>query len=199
MVKPKETVLGESLKYIRKNGTLKLQKVNDTSIYVSIIESLQDMLTNDRLAKILIKKPSYNREGVYYDVCDGNHYKNSSFFQKPHPVFSIIIFQDAVEICNPLGNRSGKHKLVNFYWTLLNIPPQLRSKLHSMKLFAMVSKPNLDKYSFYEVLKPFFEELHKLFHGVEFKINNQDIKCFGNVILCLGDTEGQHQIGGFKV
>lgn len=25
------------------------------------------------------------------------------------------------------------------------------------------------------------------------------MKCYGNILLCLGDTEGQHQIGGFKV
>ena len=86
-----------------------------------------------------------------------------------------------------------------FYWILLNIPPYFRSRLSSINLFAMVKKKILDKYSFNDVLQPFFEEIRQLWTGVYFLIGEKRTKCCGKVLLCLGDTEGQHQIGGFKV
>ena len=49
------------------------------------------------------------------------------------------------------------------------------------------------------MLKPFFDDLEKLNKGIDFIIMGQEIKYYAKVILCLCDTEGQHQIGGFKV
>jgi len=197
-LKAQEIILGNALKYKSKNGVYDLHEIPEISIYVSVIERLQQMLCNDNLANILTKKISsaQRTKDTFYDILDGNYFQED---EGPDPVFYFLIFQDAVEICNPLGNRSGKHKVVNFYWTLLNIPPKYRSKLSSMSLFAMVKRKILDKYSFENVLAPFFEEMRQLTQGVDFLIHDKRRKCFGRVILCLGDTEGQQQIGGFKV
>eukprot|EP00111_Clytia_hemisphaerica_P010042 TCONS_00029353-protein len=41
--------------------------------------------------------------------------------------------------------------------------------------------------------------MNSLYNGVNFMIKGEPVKCFGRVILCLGDTEGQQQISGFKI
>ncbi|XP_057308112.1 uncharacterized protein LOC130645999 [Hydractinia symbiolongicarpus] len=192
-----EIILGNALVYKQKNGVYKLSEVPDTFVFVSVIARIQQMLLNHDLAKIITSKiPTLGKTDRYYDVFDGTYFKSS---ESASPFLYVIIFQDAVEICNPLGNRSGKHKVVNFYWTLLNIPPKYWSKLASMTLFAMVKKKILDKYSFQDVLSPFFKEMEQFKNGVDFLIDGKLQKCFGKVLLCPGDTEGQHQIGGFKV
>lgn len=70
--------------------------------------------------------------------------------------FYFMIFQDALELCNFLRNRHGKHKVVMFYWTLVNMCPKLRIRLSAIKLLANAEKDKLNIYGFDAVVKLFF-------------------------------------------
>ena len=50
-----------------------------------------------------------------------------------------------------------------------------------------------------KILAPIFNNVQKVANGYEFDINGTPTEMFGAVVSCLGDTEGQHQWGGFKV
>lgn len=60
---------------------------------------------------------------VFYDICDGEFFKNDPFFVEHEDAVQIIIYHDAVEVCNPLGSHAGIHKLDMFYYTLGNLSP----------------------------------------------------------------------------
>lgn len=199
--KPIEVELGKILKQVQspKTKELELKEVPETCVYISIIDKIQHLLSNDEMATVLLQKPKFSREGVFYDIFDGSFFKNSQYSDREEPVFTILLFQDGVGLCNPIGNRNTKHNMVNFYWTLCNIPPKYRSKLSAINLLISVNKIKLNKYGFEAVMKPFLDDMDKLFRGYFFTINGKEQLCFGNVILCIGDNEGQHQIGGFKV
>lgn len=49
-----------------------------------------------------------------------------------------------------------------FYYFLGNISPKRRSALRCTQLIACVSAPNLQKYGFEMILKPFIQEANKL-------------------------------------
>lgn len=49
-----------------------------------------------------------------------------------------------------------------FYYLLGNIEPRLRSVLRCIQLIACVTMPNLQKYGFEMVLKPFIEDANTL-------------------------------------
>ena len=57
-------------------------------------------------------------------------------------------------------------------------------RLNSIKLFGIVKKKILDKYSFNDVLQPFFEDIRQLSTGVYFLIGEMRTKCYGKVLLC---------------
>ena len=197
-IKAREIIMGHQLCHKNRNGIMKLEEVPEYAAYISIIETFQEMLGNSELTTELKNIYQTGKQDVFYDVLDGSFFKgridNDDFIE-----FKILIFQDAVEVCNPLGNRNGKHKVVMFYWTLVNISPKLRSRLSAIKLLAIVEKTKIDKYGFERVLQPFVEEMKQLYEGMDFLVGDQIVKCRGKVLLCLGDTEGQQQIGGFKV
>lgn len=75
-----------------------------------------------------------------YDICDGEFIRNSPFFQQNPNAIQVILNTDDVEIVNPLGSHIKKHKLTMFYFTIANIPPQYRSKLHIIQLLAIAKK-----------------------------------------------------------
>lgn len=49
---------------------------------------------------------------LLYDVTDGQLLKNNSLIKTESDVVHIMIFQDAFEICNPLGSSKKKFKIV---------------------------------------------------------------------------------------
>ena len=50
-----------------------------------------------------------------------------------------------------------------FYYTIANLPPALRSAHRCIQLIAVISCPLLRKYGFSEVLKPFMNDVKKLY------------------------------------
>ena len=139
------------------------------------------------------------KNGLFYDVLDGNLFKNDQWIVSKENCLLILLFQDAVELCNPLGSRRVKHKTVMFYYTFVNIHPRLRSKLSSIKLLCCVPDKLLKKHGFLPVINQLNEELNVLYNGVEFLVDGELKMFYGKLILCLGDTLGQHEICGFKL
>ena len=45
------------------------------------------------------------------DYCDGLLFKSHPLFSAHRNSLQLIIYYDEVEVCNPLGSRSGVHKL----------------------------------------------------------------------------------------
>ena len=81
---------------------------------------------------------------------------------------------------------------------MANIDPKFRSKLCAIRLVAIVKAHDVVKYGFGKILTPIVNDLDKLAAGHKFHIGEEEVILHGAVISCLGDTEGQHQWGGFK-
>ena len=195
-VEPRKVVLGKTVVTVGDQSTIK----DETMVYIPIQESIQQLLRKDEIQFYCRESPmTLDEAGFYYDITDGHYMKSEMFFKVNGRSFSLILFHYTLEICNPLGSRKTKHKIVNFYFVLVNIPPRLRSRLSSLRLVTMVKSGILKKYGFELVLSPFIEDMKKLYSGLEFEMLSSTEKIPGMVVACTGDTEGQHQIGGFKV
>ena len=110
----------------------------------------------------------------------------------------LILYHDEVELCNPLDSKAGKHKMDMYYYTLTNIPPQYRSKRSAVRLVGIVNAKYVKKYGIDKILSPLLRDLTELYNGVVFDYDDKQLTVFGKVVLCVGDTLGQHLWGGFK-
>lgn len=73
----------------------------------------------------------------------------------------LSLYYDDVELRNPIGMKRGKkRKLSMFYVTLLNLPPNKRSKLSNIFLLGSGLTASLRQHS--ERLKFFDDFLHAL-------------------------------------
>lgn len=93
------------------------------------------MLIHERIRSFCQKPISNQFSNGYSDIKDGNVVKLNPFFKEG--VLQVILFQDAFEVCNPLGSSKGKFKMVGIYMTLGNLPPYMRSKTDNYKLVAL--------------------------------------------------------------
>lgn len=75
----------------------------------------------------------------------------------------------------------------------------MRSKHCAVRLLGIASSQVVKKYGHNAILKPIIEDVQKLENGCHFVIDGEEKLLFGKVISCTGDTEGQHEWGGYKV
>ena len=69
LLKPEEVILGNALRYKMKDGNQCLQEFAETSVFVSVIDTLQQMLCNEQLAKLLTRKVrTCEKPGIFYDI-----------------------------------------------------------------------------------------------------------------------------------
>ena len=66
------------------------------------------------------------------------------------------------------------------------------------RLLAITNAKYVKKYSIDSILKPIIRDLKILYNGYETEVNGARETLFGKVIMCTGDTLGQHLWGGFK-
>jgi len=49
-------------------------------------------------------------DGIIVDFCDGDVYANHPLFSRDPRAIQILLYYDDVEVVNPLGSKTSKHK-----------------------------------------------------------------------------------------
>ena len=186
---PREMVLN--------SDEVKLGKAKDAVHYVPVIETFKQMIEDYTFKKAQETFPSDSKMGVLADVLDGSVYRNNKFFQENPGAFAAIFYSDALEIVNPLGAARGKHKVVQIFYTLANVPKIQRSNIDRMQLALIVKEKVIKKYGLPRVYEALLNDLIILEQGIQ--VNDplpRTVKC--GVILHAGDNLESHTVGGFS-
>jgi len=104
---------------------------------VSLLSTLKILLNNNEI-RYKVDNPKKNIENQLLTVTDGLYYKTNEFFASHINSLGIIFYGDDLCVTNPLGANTVRQKVTMFYWILANIPPELRSSLKAINLYAIV-------------------------------------------------------------
>jgi hypothetical protein len=94
------------------------------------------------------------------EVRDGSAYSENTYFKENKDAFAIKIYFNAVELSNPLGAGKGKHKIVNVFFSLAELPKGINSKTENKFLVLYVKDSDLKIFR-QEIYKPLLEDLKK--------------------------------------
>lgn len=94
--------------------------------YIPIKETLQASFL-DKSLNLKLTPAVVRHDGLLCDVTDGKVFLESQFFRENPLALRIVIYQDGVEIVNPLGPGKRKHKVLAIYLSILNLPDHVRS------------------------------------------------------------------------
>ena len=120
-------------------------------------------------------------------------------FSSDPSALQIIAYFDELELCNPLGTHTKKHKLGIVLFTLGNIPPKYRSTLRSINLVACAVHPLIVKYGIDCILEPFIKDLNTLtVEGINVTIDGHQRNFKGGLLCFLADNPASNLLGGFK-
>ncbi|XP_067936431.1 uncharacterized protein [Watersipora subatra] len=146
----------------------------------------------------VVQFPIFSPDGAIKDCIDADYAQNSDFFADGQKIM-VAAYYDDIEVVNPIGSKRKKHKIALFYWTLLNVPPQHRSQLKFIHLFAVAYSADVKEYGVQAILLKFAEEINVLKKdGIE--VVNRDGKDIykGSLLFFIGDTPAANMVAGFK-
>ncbi|XP_063357730.1 uncharacterized protein LOC134675057 isoform X1 [Cydia fagiglandana] len=162
--------------------------------YIPIIDTIRTWFA-DKTFLEQFQNPKNKVNDVLKDITCGSKMCNNEFINNPNTL-KIILYQDAFEVCNPLGSSKIKHKILGVYMTLVNVFPYNRSKIDNMKLVLLCKEKHLKEFGHDKIFGKLTEDLRSLeTRGVYIKECNQII--YGTLLTIIGDNLGSHTIGGF--
>ena len=136
-----------------------------------------------------------------HDICDGSFIRNQHLFQDHPRALQIVLYTDDIEIVNPIGSHTSKHKLTMFYFTLGNISPKYRSILSAIQLIAVAKTRDLKSNAgaLHKLLGDFIQTVNRMANtGIELDLFGSKQTIYGTVVCVLCDSLASSWLGGFK-
>lgn len=164
--------------------------------YVPIQETLRVLLHNESFRKQYedVQCQGANSD-VMQDIWDGEVMLKNTFFPSESPPLALILYEDALEVTNPLGAGRKKHKVLAVYLTLGNISPWYRSNIDHMQLVLLCKEQDFKTFGHDLVFGPLIRDLKDMEDN---GIILEDGTVFrGGLCAIAGDNLGSHNIGGF--
>lgn len=168
--------------------------------YVPILETLKCLFKDESVLKEYNLMTVHQDRDItgskccFSDIDDGLSFQTNELFKSETNSLSLILYQDAFEICNPLGSSKKKHKIVGVYMTLGNFRPHIRSVVDNTLLVLLCKEVDLKHFGYDKIFSKLVEDLKELENnGIQ--INNDILK--GTLYCITGDNLGSHGIGGF--
>ncbi|XP_040074212.2 uncharacterized protein LOC8024264 [Ixodes scapularis] len=161
--------------------------------YVPVLKVLEHSL--NKLSVDLSSRRSARSGEFLVDVFDGTAFQEHAYFQGDAKKICIQLHTDEFEVCDPLGSKRGRHKMMAVYYTVLNAPVDTRSKLSSIHLAVLAKEKLVIKYGLKKVLEPLVNDIARL-ETVGIVVNGEVLN--GSVFFVTGDNLSLHRLGGFK-
>ncbi len=162
--------------------------------YVPILESLKAILRNKSVQHQILN-PIHADKNMLCDVVDGHVAKSNELFASDPHALQIMLFQDAVEVTNPLGSARKKHKVLAVYYTLGNIYVHNRSTVDSIQLVLLCSEKDCKLFGPKRVFDNLMSDLCEL-ESTGICVDGKTYR--GSIACVIGDNLGSHYLGGFS-
>lgn len=193
MLQPCEIVMGHRT-VTNKSG--QSTKVAARGYIVPFLQNLKQLIDLPEVQAAIVASRQSTPSSMT-DFVDGSYCRQHRLFSKQS--IQISGYYDDIEVVNPIGVHTRKHKLSLFFWTLLNIPPQYRSKLSCIQIIAIAKTRDCKDFGLDLLLHDFVSAMQVLHNdGISVSTESGEIILYGGLLAFFGDTPAANLIAGFK-
>ncbi|KAK5647312.1 hypothetical protein RI129_002204 [Pyrocoelia pectoralis] len=196
MVNPIDISLGVRLDQIwnKKKRVYVQTPISCKFVYIPILKTLKFLLNNSSFRNLMhydmeVSKNTMNK------ISDGQMYNSNLFFLNNRDAFQLQLYFDEFESVNPLGSKTGGHKIGAIYMTITNIPNHFNSNLQNIHLVALFYSNDIKSYGFNKILDVIVKDIKTLENeGVYNNYLGRKIK--GSIVALSHDNLGGNQLFG---
>ena len=170
--------------------------------YVSVTSVLKHMLLNEDIRHhILSRQDVLPNSDRMTSFVDGSVYADHSFFSKHRDAIRLHFYLDEFEVCNPIGSKRGKHKVLAIYYFIGNLESKYWSEMKFINLCLLVRYQYLKDFDHHydAILKPLIDELNLLAsEGVNVDADGCSYNFKAALATISGDNLSAHALAGFQ-
>lgn len=199
-IKFKTILLGYRRETRTRLGSNILKTIKDTFQYFPIQNTLQALYSNSNYIDLFNNEEiriNRNNSQLISSFRHGTAYKNNKFFEEYPDALRIDLYYDDIELVNPIGAKTGFHKLGMFYFTFQNLPQKFNFNLSNIFTLLICYSADVKKYGFKAILYPFIKEI-KILESEDgmnlFPKNMSHIVVRGSLVSLSADTLAAHEI-----
>ncbi|XP_031359139.1 uncharacterized protein LOC116182736 [Photinus pyralis] len=132
-------------------------------------------------------------------IFQGNVWKQMKVHHKDKNMFPLYLYFDDFESCNPLGSKSGIHKIGAVYISLAGVPPLYSSTLDNILLAQLFYSSDRTEFGNKKVFTNLIQELKYLeTNGICVSTKSGKYQIYFTLFAILGDNLGLNAILGFN-
>ena len=111
--------------------------------------------------------------------------------------YAALFYSDGVELSNPLSYARGRHKIVQVFYTLCQIPRSQRSQIDRTQVCMIFKDKLVKKYGYEAIFRPLVNDLKDLEEGIHVAEPVNRLVQLG-VLAYSADNLEAHQLGGYS-
>lgn len=180
-IRPQEICIGVGWKNVKTNGALDVQQHRKTFFYVSILEQLEALFSQDYIEKLYFEyndeKKHQCKNDLFMDYCCGNMFKKNQLFTDQPDGLQLQLFVDGFEVCDPLKPKANKHSQIAFYFTIRNMPTELAFNQENIHFVCLCNANNLksDHTGYNDIWEKIVSEI-KILESVGLNVSGKILK-----------------------
>ena len=172
-----------------------------TYCFIFLIKNLEALLSDKELRKALLQSNCKWADSKLESLQDGVALSNHPLFAIDRNTLELILYSDEIELCNTVGTRVKKHKLLLFYYLVSNLPKKYCSVLDAINLFTVVKSEDIATDGFVIILESFLNDLKQLSVPDGYPIDLKDgetIRIRASLVAYVADNPAAHQAISLK-
>ena len=158
------------VQYVLNPEEVKMGVSKDVIHYVDIKDSFKTLLEDKSFLEVLESDKNRIRVSdtteVLRDLCDESAYNDNYSFRNNPGAFAAHFYSDAVELSNPLGWAKGRHKIIQVFYSIAQIPRSQRSQIDRMQLALVCKEKLIKKYGCGVIFSKLVHDLKVLEGGI---------------------------------
>lgn len=170
--------------------------------YVPVSSVLELTLSNvDIRDHILSRNTVLSSGDCFSSYSDGSVFNEHAFFTENPNALRLHFYLDEFEVCNPIGSKRGKHKVLAVYYIIGNLDSKYCSEMKFINLCLLVRYQHLQQFDphYAIVLKPLIEELEKLAtDGINIDADGNVYNFRAALATFSGDNLSAHSLAGYQ-
>lgn len=187
------------MRWCRGSQSYVFRPKTNSFMYTSIIKTLSFLCEN----KYFLEHMFNITDSIANEIRgprDGKRYKESELYSLEPFSFMIKLYCDEFETTNPIGSKTVVHKIFGIYFSILNLPLEINSKLENIFLLGLCIAIDLKKEELFDKIFKCITEDFKILEsdGIPVIYNGEQHKLKGTIFDLSHDNLAANFICGFN-
>jgi hypothetical protein len=161
---------------------------------VPILDVLRNLLKMPQVLKHVLELRNEG-QNIFSSYKAGTYFKQNALYSSVPFLVQLGLYYDDFEVANPLGTSKGNYKMAGFYWTIANLPAELRACIDNIQLAVLCKTSHMRHFGVNKLLQQLLKDIATLeSEGIYVEALGAQLQ--GSISFVAADNLAAHMLFG---